>query len=41
MFIVDAAAITLTADTSTTGAITWVLEYASLYAKTPATVAAV
>jgi len=40
MFVMYAAAITITADTSTTGNITWVLEYASMYLKTPATVAA-
>lgn len=41
LFVVNAAAITITADTSTTGNITWVLEYASLYLKKPSTVAAV
>lgn len=41
LFVVNAAAITLTADTSTTGNITWVLEYVNLSLKLPATVAAV
>lgn len=40
MFTMDAAAITATADTSTTGAITWVLEYTSMLIKCPAVVAA-